>query len=505
MKKLFAIVFMLISLSLSASHVHLSLTGVTSGSHFYYCSTTVDSVIVHKPTGAGVGDWYHSGLGTFSSDSAIITSAVQGYWYFDSGTMIEFYVNFTSISPTQPWTVNDTSKCTESAIVLHAQITSQPDFVYTWSTGVSSQQINASLPGIYMVTVTGACATVNDQIQVLNYSVPVPNLGPDVTTCDGNNVPLNPGTFTGYAWSTGVSTPTISVSTAGTYQVTITDIHGCHASDTVVVGFVTNDGEPILLITIDTINGNNKVTWETAGLTDVTTKIYREVSTNVYTLVGTAPYLDGEWTDTVNSISQTWRYKITTVDTCTNESLQSLYHQTISTATVPLVPSGYRVEWTEYIIEGGKKGTKSVSNYYVFAVDGLGLNWLPVQIATVSGTVTSYNLPTITDSMFVVGAQISAKKTLTNTLALSNVVSNPLISGIPSIVSANPISIYPNPSTGVFTISANGILSIYNIIGECISTEKIYSTTTIQLNSGIYMIKITDQNNAVITQKVIIQ
>ncbi len=506
MRKIFTIALFLLSLSLSASHVHLSLTGVTSGSHFYYC-TTIDSIIVYKPAGGGISDWYGpAGAQYIAVDSVIVTQSTQGYWTCQYGptSITEFYIDFVSIAPTEPWTVADTTKCTESSVILKGQTTNQPDFVYAWNTGSTASQISVVTPGTYYVTVTGACGTVSDQINVLNHPVPTPNLGPDVVSCDGNTVTLDPGTFVGYAWSTSVATPTIDVTTDGTYRVTITDGNGCHASDTIDVSFVINDGEEIFIMTIDTITGNNKVVWETLGTTDVTTVIYREVSTNVYDSIGSAPYATGEWTDNVNSTNQTWRYKISTIDTCGNESPLSFYHQTISTATVPLVPSGYRVEWTEYIVEGSKGGNKSVNNYFVFAVDGLGLNWVPNQIAAVSGSVTSYNLPSITDSMFVVGADLGAKS-LTNGLALSNVVDNPLISSVPSLVAAQQIPIYPNPSTGSFTVSGEGIMSIYNVIGECISTETIYGTTTVHLNSGIYMVKITDKQNATFTQKVIVR
>lgn len=504
--KFLSIIFMLISLSLAASHEHLSLTDVISGSHFYYCSTTVDSVIVHKPAGSGIGDWYHSELGSISADSVIITLVNEGYWYFDAGVMIIFYVNFTSISPTEAWLSTDTTKCTEIALILKGQETSQADFGYAWSPGGSTaSQITANVPGIYYVTVTGACGMINDQIEVFNYPVPQPNLGADVFTCHGNTITLTPGIFDGYLWSTGVSTSTIEVTTSSTYSVIVADVNGCHGSDTVVVDFTFNDGEEILLLSIDTTSGNVEVAWETNG-SDVTTVIFREMSTEMYAQVGISPYGNGRWVDDVNSINQTHRYKISTIDTCGNESEQSFYHQTISTATIPLVPNGYRVEWTEYLVEGTKTGTtKSVSNYYVFAVDGLGLDWSPTQIAAVAGSVTSYNLPSINDSLFVVGAEISGGKSLTTGLALSNVVDNPLISGIPSIVAVQNVSVYPNPSNGVCTVRGQGLLSVSNVYGQCISQDNIYGTKVITLNSGIYFVRITGKNNIITTQKVIIQ
>jgi len=500
MKKIITMFAMLlIACSLSASHVHLSLTGVTSGSHFYYCATTVDTVIVHKPTGSGIGDWYHSGIGTFSEDSAIITPSSAGFWYFDDGTQIQFYVNFVSIAPTQPWTSTDTTKCVESSIVLKAQTTGQPDFTYNWSTGSTASQITVSTPGSYAVTVTGACGGVADTIIVHDYPVPAPDLGPDVDTCDGNTVTLDPGVFATYHWSsTNAVTPPIDVTTAGTYSVTVTDTHGCHGKDTVIVSFILNAGEPIKLVTIDTIDGNNKITWLTNTPSNVTTKIYRNGSA---TLVGTANYLDGTFTDNVNSVNQTWTYRISTIDVCGNESPLSPYHTTISSAVVPIVGGGFRIEWTAYSIEGG---AKTVSKYHIFSTQGLGANWIVTELAVVDSNVLQYNIPMIPDSMLVVGAEFSNGSKSVE-FALSNIVNNPF-TGINPIVAAHQQPISPNPSTAVFVVFGEGTVSVYDAIGNLVSqAEEIHGQKTLNLHSkGTYMVVLTDHGK-VLTQKVIVR
>jgi hypothetical protein len=497
---------LLIGILAQATHVDLSLTGVTSGSHFFYC-TTVDSVIVHKPEGSGYGYWLPGGNPpALEADTVIILQSSPSFWEFTDGNIqVIFYIHFTSIAPTESWPTDNVSKCPEATITLYAQTNPQPDFTYLWNTGETTLSLSVPTPGPHSVVTNGACGTIGDAIEVIDFQSPEPDLGEDQTVCDGETVVLYPGSFNAYNWTTGMTTATIEVTSTNTYGVTVTDENGCQASDAILVEFVVNDGEEILLLTIDTITGNNKITWQTTnGITNVTTVVYREVSTNVYEQVGSAPYMDGEWTDDINSTNQTWRYKISTIDTCENESSKSLYHQSISTATVPLVPSGYRVEWTEYLIEGsGKDGTKSVSNYYIFAVEGLGGNWIPSQIAMVSGTVTSYNLPAVTDSMFVVGADLGGSKDLTNGLALSNVVDNPLLTGI-SDIGSEGFLIYPNPSNGVFTVEGAGIISISNILGQCILTERIDRSQEYVLSEGMYFVTIM-KDHTTYTQRVIIR
>jgi gliding motility-associated-like protein len=59
-------------------------------------------------------------------------------------------------------------------------------------------------------------------------AVAITNPGNDYTFCDGATLLLQvTGTFTGYSWSTGATTPSIEVSEEGTYTVDVTATNGC--------------------------------------------------------------------------------------------------------------------------------------------------------------------------------------------------------------------------------------------------------------------------------------
>jgi gliding motility-associated-like protein len=73
-------------------------------------------------------------------------------------------------------------------------------------------------------------------------------LGRDTTLCVGETLLLDAGTgYRTYSWNAGGSGQTFSVSTSGTYTVTITDQQGCSAEDSIRVVF-----NPNINTTVDT-------------------------------------------------------------------------------------------------------------------------------------------------------------------------------------------------------------------------------------------------------------
>ncbi len=108
---------------------------------------------------------------------------------------------------------------------------------YQWSTGSNAQTITVNSSGTYSVTVTNGagCQTV-DNITITMGSTPQVALGPNLLLCGGQTATLdagNPGST--YAWSSGATTQTITVSAAGTYIVSVTNQGGCVGHDTISV------------------------------------------------------------------------------------------------------------------------------------------------------------------------------------------------------------------------------------------------------------------------------
>lgn len=474
-------------------------------SQFFYCQNFTNEVIVYKPNGEN-GSWYSGQIGLImGQDSIVITQSNQGYWEWDGvNGMIQFYVYFVAIAPSESWVSTDTLKCTEGSLLLNAQTNHQPDFSYEWNTGATSRFLTVTTPGNYLVTVTGVCGVANDAIQVINHPIPQPNLGPDMTNvCDWDHKVLDPGPFTSYNWSTGENTQQITVSQTAEYSVTVTDANGCKNSDDVYVHFYENPGIEISTVSVDTVNGNNKIVWNTniPDFYNNDVDIYRNGTTNELTKIATVPYMQGYFTDEENSSQRTWRYAITAKDNCENHSNISLYHESMKISLVGLIGNAVKVEWTPYTIEGDQ--TKSISSYKVFSVGGFGESWIASEIATIPGTQTSYNLPLTNDSLYVVGAIINEGSKSSPIMALS-IIENPVVTGLESIENIG-FEAYPNPSNdGLIKIQGNGNIEIINSLGQTVLYDTVVENKTINLKNGVYYVKFTNENT-IYTKKIIVQ
>ena len=111
---------------------------------------------------------------------------------------------------------------------------------YSWNTGANTQTINVTTAGTYIVTVTSlsGCTTGSASIVVTVNAGPTPSItanGP-VNFCQGGSVVLDAGAgYSGYLWSTGPNSQTITVSTSGTYNVIVTDANGCTGTTSINV------------------------------------------------------------------------------------------------------------------------------------------------------------------------------------------------------------------------------------------------------------------------------
>ena len=132
-------------------------------------------------------------------------------------------------------------------------LTSSSLFGNVWSTGDTTQSIVVYNSGNYSLSVTdpNGCnsASVSSLITVnSNPTTPTLSLSGPSTFCSGDSVVLISSAVSGNVWSTGETTQTITVYSAGNYFVTVSDLNGCN-SDSVAATITVTPGTATPTIT----------------------------------------------------------------------------------------------------------------------------------------------------------------------------------------------------------------------------------------------------------------
>ncbi len=135
-----------------------------------------------------------------------------------------------SIAPTSLYIGPDQNTCSNKIVTLSAFT---PNAAYQWSDGSTNSSIDLDTPGEYSVEVLiGNCPVLRDTMVLNHIQSPNASLGGDGGLCNGEEVVLdvtNPNSS--YIWSTGSTSPILTVVIGGTYSVTVTNINGCSDSD----------------------------------------------------------------------------------------------------------------------------------------------------------------------------------------------------------------------------------------------------------------------------------
>lgn len=107
---------------------------------------------------------------------------------------------------------------------------------YMWSTGSTAQTIVANAPGVYSVTVTNNGCPGTASVTVNVSAPPSPIISGETSFCAGSSTTLfgNNG-FVSYSWSNGSIDQVTTVSSPGTYTLTVFDNNGCMGTTSVNV------------------------------------------------------------------------------------------------------------------------------------------------------------------------------------------------------------------------------------------------------------------------------
>lgn len=196
--------------------------------------------MVDASTGATSTHWSQNGTTVSSADTLFIPFTAPGTYSYHlvatNGSCTDSTLYSLKINAYP--TVNlgaDTTACVGQPIIINGS-NPIPGVTYSWSTGATNPSISINNPGTYTLTVSNNGCTGSDAITVTATPTPTFNLGADVVICQGNSVTLNATvnqTGVTYSWSNGATTPTISVTTSGTYSATATNSSNCSFTDNV--------------------------------------------------------------------------------------------------------------------------------------------------------------------------------------------------------------------------------------------------------------------------------
>jgi large repetitive protein len=152
-------------------------------------------------------------------------------------------VTVNSIPPTPTISANGpTTFCDGGSVIL----TSSAGTSYLWSNGATTQSINVATSGSYNVKVINAsgCQSAASVATVVTVNAlpatPTITANGSTTFCAGDSISLTSSDGIGYLWSSGETSPSIVVSTAGSYTVKVANESGCLSAASGPVVIVVN-------------------------------------------------------------------------------------------------------------------------------------------------------------------------------------------------------------------------------------------------------------------------
>ena len=125
----------------------------------------------------------------------------------------------------------DQNLCMGDTLILDAGIGD----TYFWNDGTTLSTLETTISGLYSVTVTSADGCVKDDDIIVTFHEVNLDLGSDTGFCDGSSTIIDPGVYSSYLWSTGSTDQLLDVSLPDTYILTVSNVFGCTAEDTINV------------------------------------------------------------------------------------------------------------------------------------------------------------------------------------------------------------------------------------------------------------------------------
>lgn len=440
-----------------------------------------------------------------------------------------FHVNALPPLSVELWGVTDYNCSTGMAGSVDIS-TSGGSGTYSWdwtTTGDMTEDLLSAPGGVHecIVTddVTGCSMTwfqvVNEYggpyVYIDNYNLP---------NCGETNGKIEVSAYSGFApiasyeWSTGATTEDLLNIGQGNYTLTVTDDAGCRGFAIAEIGTKLPYQPDICLLTVDSSLTYNQIVWEKDPLAVVEGfNIYRETSSfGVFDLIASRDAaLESFFQDNLASpVERSWRYYITSYDECGNESHASKVHKTMHAVANTSDGLNFTISWDQY--EGIPYSSATVYRYTSATGFWTDLGSTGITYGSISDTPpTTGGLNYLVE--FNLAFPCTSTKATDHNSSRSNTTSAIFNPGGSTLEIETPdlgeISVYPNPSSGIFVIELENPSAINTIEIRDITGSIIYSQSSIGninevdlsgLSSGIYFIEFLGEAES-ITEKIVIQ
>lgn len=448
----------------------------------------------------------------FGSDNSVIDDGVA----FDNVKIF----NGTDLGP-------DSTICSPAVALLNGYHGAGTTFL--WSTGDTTETINADTTGWYFVDITSSVScTVRDSVYIASFDAnSVVALGADVTACAPVSQTLNAGYWPGavYNWSTGESGQTITINTTGDYFVdVITPCNTLRDTISVIVNAL-----PVVDLGVDTIYcGNGMLDAQNAGAmylwNDNSTAQTLTVSSSGIFYVELTDSNGCANTDTISVIVNSLPVVDLGVDTaaCGQITLDAGNNGNIfswntgdTLQTIDVTASG---DYFVTVTDGNSCSATDTTSIVIYANPNVSASVSDSMPCVYDGDVTlngtpaggTWSGPGVTGQLFDPSVGVGSQTLMydytdgngcSGSVAVEIVVDN--CAGIDEVTAETAVIAFPNPNSGSFQLSIKGFygettVSVYDMTGQQVYNTQLAGlngNATAQVNfkplsTGMYLVKV---------------
>ena len=472
---------------------NLPISSVTATGATDFCE---GNKAILKANSAAIYEWSN---GSKSQELTITTSGTYSVKTIsDFGCQTDFSTPLAIVSkpvPLKPTiTANSsTTFCADSSVTLQSSTSGATTFL--WSNGLTTRNIKINTAGDFTVKAVSdkGCTSVDsDPLKITVNTLPItPIVGSNGSTtfCADTSIVLTPSSIqgvVGYRWNTGATSLGITVKNAGDYSVRTTDRNGCISLSSVATKIKVNPLPiaPFITNSADTVFCEGQSTILQFNLIGSATGTFLRTQ-------------DGKTTSERNNLNVNKSGSFQAFQTDANGCKSGLSNRiVVAVKSVPTKISNI-VRLSPYTI--GIENPKATN--YVWQFNG-------ADNANFVGSSIRFN----EEGRFRVTA-----KNVYKTLSYGDKVCSSEASDDFSFLfyDDNGMSIYPNPSNGIFSIDSkidwrNAIIEIYSISGQFLKRgnvnlfDDVKKLDLMDLPVGDYMLKIKTDNFYSITKRIII-